>query len=132
MAKNAITFVKRPALFAFDEKSGKQVFEGDTVIDFRGETATVAKLSRAKVPGKSGKVVVTQGDSSPQREYYDGVFGLVVTDVPPGKYDVYTLDPQGNGVLVKRNVKAHNVIDVMSSAMIERGHWDGGDYHPSK
>lgn len=131
MASNAITFVKRPALFAFDEKTGKQVFPGDTVTDFRGESATVATLSRATIPGKSGKVVVVQGNSY-QREYYDGVFGLVVTDVAPGKYDVYTLDPQGNGVLVKRNVKAHKVIRVMADAMIKRGHWDGGDYHPSK
>jgi len=130
MASNAITFVKRPALFAFNEKTGKQVFPGDTVTDFRGETATVATLSRACIPGKSGKVVVTQGIS--QREYYDGVFDLVVTDVAPGRYDVYTLDNQGEGHLVKRNVKAHKVIRVMADAMMKRGHWDGGDYHPSK
>jgi hypothetical protein len=130
MANTAITFTARPKLYAYNEKTGQQVFPGDTVTNFRGETSTVATLSRGVIPGKSGKVVVTQGDS--QREYYDGVFDLVVTDVAPGEYDVYTLGPQGNGVLVQRNVLAHKVIDVMSAAMIERGHWDGGDYHPSK
>lgn len=129
MASNAIEFVARPKLYAYNEGTGEQVHVGDTVTDFRGETATVATLSRATVLGKSGKVVVTQGDS--QREYYDKVFDLVVTDVAPGEYDVFTLDDQGNGVVWARNVKAHKVIRELAAGIIHRDAW-GGDYHPSK
>lgn len=129
MASNAITFTRKPALFAYNAITGTPVHVGDTVTDFRGETATVTTLSRATDLGRSGKVVVSQGDS--QREYYDKVFDLVVTDVAPGEYDVFTLDGQGNGVVWARKVKAHNVIDQLAQAILHRGAW-GGDYHPSK
>lgn len=138
MASSTITFVKRPTLFAYNVKTGDQVFVGNTVSSFRDELATVTTLSRATIPGKSGKVVVKWHGETPsgargyEQEYYDKVFDLVVTDVAPGEYDVFTLDGQGVGHLVERNVKAHKVIDVMSTAMMERGHWDGGDYHLSK
>ena len=138
MASNAITFVKRPTLYAYNEKTGEQVNVGDTVSSFRDELATVVSLSRATIPGKSGKVVVEWHGETPsgargyEQEYYDGVFGLVVTDVPPGEYDVYTLDNQGTGHLYERNVKAHNVIRVMADGMMKREHWEGGDFHPSK
>lgn len=133
MTSNAITFTAAPRLFAYSAKTGRQVHVGDTVTSFRGEIATVAKLSSACVPGKSGKVVVhwTDGNRCGTSEYYDGVFDLVVTDVAPGRYDVYTLDGQGEGHLVKRNVKAHKVIGTMVAAMLERNHWNG-DWFPSK
>lgn len=137
MARSTITFVKRPTLYAYNEKTGEEVFVGNIVKTSDGEIARVTTLSRATIPGKSGKVVVrwietTSGPTDYEQEYYDGVFGLVVTDVPPGEYDVYTLDNQGTGHLYKRNVKAHNVIRVMADGMMKREHWEGGDFHPSK
>lgn len=136
MASNAITFTRKPALFAYNEKTGQPVAVGDTVTSFRGEKATVTRLSRAVEPGRSGKVVVrwfekASGPTDYESEYYDGVFDLVVTDIAPGEYDVSTLDDQGNGVIWARNVKAHNVIGEMAKAMIKRGAW-GGDYQPSQ
>jgi hypothetical protein len=136
MTSSTIKFIKRPTLFAFNANTGEQVNVGDTVTSFRGEKATVTSLSRAVIPGKSGKVVVRwiEKESGPtdfEREYYDSVFDLVVTDVAPGEYDVFTLDGHGDGVLWARNVKAHNVIHELSKATMDRGVW-GGDYHPSK
>jgi hypothetical protein len=52
---------------------------GDTVTDFRGDTATLAKLDRANDLGYDGKVTVTWPDGSPGY-YYAGVFGLVIRD----------------------------------------------------
>lgn len=136
MSSSTINFTKRPTLFAFNATSGEPVNIGDTVTSFRGEKATVTSLSRAVIPGKSGKVVVrwiekSSGPTDYESEYYDGVFDLVVTDVAPGEYDVFTLDGHGDGVLWARNVKAHNVIGEMAQAMIARNVW-GSDYHPSK
>lgn len=61
-------------------KTGAEVREGDTVTDFRGETATFCSASRAESPGKSGKVIVKLPDGE-RREYYDRVYDLrVVTE----------------------------------------------------
>lgn len=73
-------------LIVTDEKSGEVVNDGDTVTDFRGDTARLIKATRARVPGKSGKVLVElPGTSDPYRdgrpirmEYYDKVFDLHV------------------------------------------------------
>jgi hypothetical protein len=54
---------------AFSEFNGMEVFAGDTV---SGEK--VDCFSRARTANKSGKVVVHG------REYYDRVFGLIVTE----------------------------------------------------
>ena len=71
-------------LHAFNT-DGDEVHIGDTVVDFRGDTATLAYLSRPQIPGKSGKVVVTTTEpynGSNGREYYDKVFNLTVVDIP--------------------------------------------------
>ena len=137
MASRAIAFASRPKLYAYNEKTGAPVNVGDIVTTGDGETARVTSLSWATIPGKSGKVVVrwiekASGPTDYEQEYYDGVFDLVVTDVAPGEYDVFTLDRQGEGHLYKRNVKAHKVVRAMADGMMEREHWDGADFHPSK
>ena len=63
------------ALVAIDS-NGKRVKRGQTVTDFRGDTATFQSATRASSLGKSGKVVVSTGDIS--SEYYDKVFDLTV------------------------------------------------------
>lgn len=65
------------ALQAFVEGTDQIVNPGDTVTDFRGDTDTFKRATRARIPGKSGKVMV---NGSPI-EYYDGVFGLEVREV---------------------------------------------------
>jgi hypothetical protein len=69
------------ALVAIDS-NGKRVKRGQTVTDFRGDTATFQSATRASSLGKSGKVVVkwhaTPGDDDTASEYYDKVFGLTV------------------------------------------------------
>jgi hypothetical protein len=58
-------------------KDGTTVQQGDTVTDFRGDTATFVCPTRAASTGKSGKVLVEEDGH--RREYYDKVFGLTVT-----------------------------------------------------
>ncbi len=75
-------------LYAVNGRTHAPVNIGDTVTNFRGETATLISLSRAQVPGKSGKVVVQWpmpsnpafGATHYQMEYYDKVFDLAVYD----------------------------------------------------
>ena len=60
------------------------VDEGDTVTSFRGETATFLRATRARITGKSGKVMVRWLDGNAagtEGEYYDGVFGLTVEGI---------------------------------------------------
>lgn len=64
------------ALQAFVEGTDQIVNRGDTVTDFRGDTSTFSMATRARTPGRSGKVTVAEGG-----EYYDGVFGLEVREV---------------------------------------------------
>ena len=64
------------ALQAFDKITGERVHIGDTVIDFRGGSATLEAITRPASDGRSGKVVARG------REFYDRVYGLVVRDVP--------------------------------------------------
>lgn len=61
---------------AFEKDSGEEVFPGDYVTDFRGESAILAELVRAEEPGRDGKVQV---EGSPVA-YYAGVFNLRVRD----------------------------------------------------
>lgn len=77
-----------PVRYSVTDKSGKEVRRGDTVTDFRGRVATFNYVSRAPIPGKSAKVIVTEAYQGPtgavqhygsQREYYAGVFDLSVT-----------------------------------------------------
>lgn len=63
---------------AINAKTGAEVRKGDTVTDFRGETATFVSATRTPVPGKSGKVLVDMGGM--QREFYEGVFDLRIVE----------------------------------------------------
>lgn len=69
-------------LVAFDSM-GVPMKKGDTMLDHRGERAIFIMATRAKMPGKTGKVLVTWvGDEkSRQQEYYDTVFELTVKEV---------------------------------------------------
>lgn len=62
-------------LKAFLDGTREEVKIGDKVINFRGEEGTLECLTRARIPGKSGKVVVNG------RESYDRVWDLQVMDV---------------------------------------------------
>lgn len=72
--------MKRLGYVAHDEATGAEVKVGDTVVSFRGETATLISLDRPAGNGRSGKVTVEWSDAPGSRGYYyDGVFGLKVT-----------------------------------------------------
>lgn len=79
----------RTHLVAFDAM-GVPMKRGDTMLDFRGERAIFIEATRARVPGKTGKVLVTWvGDEkSKQREYYDTVFELHVKEVSEEESEV--------------------------------------------
>lgn len=62
-------------VYLVTDKDGRVIVSGDTVTDFRGETAVFEYVSRAPDIGKSAKVVV----SGKLGEYYAGVFDLNVT-----------------------------------------------------
>jgi len=68
------------AVQAKSEITGETVSVGDTVTSFRGETATLIKLTRPQVSGKSGKVFVKWDELDYTGEYYDSVFNLIVFD----------------------------------------------------
>lgn len=57
-------------------EDGTEVFPGDTVVDFRGESHVFDYATRPRSDGRSGKVFV-KGRGI---EYYDKVFGLTVTE----------------------------------------------------
>lgn len=71
-------YTRTTTMAAVNEATGKAVHVGDTVTSFRGEKATLVRMSRPRIPGKSGKVVVRWIDGGYEQEYYDGVFGLIV------------------------------------------------------
>lgn len=60
-------------------KHGAKVQRGDTVTDFRGETATFVGVTRGPQPGKEAKVSVFYRGMREQ-EFYAGVFDLTVSD----------------------------------------------------
>lgn len=62
-------------LKAYD-KNGNEVKSGEVIVDFRGDKWTFVMASRASLPSRSGKIIVTSGNN--QREFYDRVFGLTV------------------------------------------------------
>lgn len=69
---------------ATDRKNGLIVEIGDTVTNFRGESAILTYVSRAGLPGKSGKVCVRAVDApegTSSREYYDRVWGLKIVSM---------------------------------------------------
>lgn len=64
-------------LVAYDEGTGKEVAIGTKLQTFRGDVVTLKSLSRSRIPGKSGKIVVEYGDGGTM-EYYDKVCNLRV------------------------------------------------------
>lgn len=62
-------------LKAYDEKTGKEIKQGDTITDFRGDKHIFERASRARTEYKSGKVCTADN-----REYYDRVFNIIVKD----------------------------------------------------
>lgn len=67
---------KRPKYWVFD-KDGNEINKGDTVTDFRGETATFQGVERGPEGHKSAKVMVEERPGS----YYAQVFGLKVFEI---------------------------------------------------
>ena len=63
--------------FRVERAGGIVVRAGETVTDFRGETWEFLYGSAARVPGKTGKVIVADSTGH-QREFYDTVFDLQV------------------------------------------------------
>jgi hypothetical protein len=61
------------------DTAGHLVKPGDTVTDFRGDTATFVRATRAQGGGKTGKVL-TRDANGHERELYDRVYNLTVTE----------------------------------------------------
>jgi hypothetical protein len=70
-------------MVARNENSGAVVNIGDTVTNFRGESGTLARLARPRDDRRTGKVVVHVEGERFDRETYDTVWGLAVTDDTP-------------------------------------------------
>ena len=69
-------------LKAFD-KLDVEIKPGQRILDSQGERPMFIRATRARTPGKSGKVVVQYDyPMTHQREYYDRVFDLEVKDIP--------------------------------------------------
>jgi len=69
--------------YTVTDKTGRAITKGDTVTDFRGDTAIFQRVSRGVEYNGTAKVIVTTQSSDGPRdwEYYERVFGLtVVTD----------------------------------------------------
>lgn len=58
---------------------GTLVNVGDTITDFRGDTAILISIDRANMPGKSGKVTVLYNGN--RGTYYSSVFNLIIVEV---------------------------------------------------
>ena len=78
-------------LVAYDEETGKEVAIGTRLKTSRGDSVTLKGLSRQRIPGKSGKIVVEYGDGGTM-EYYDKVCNLRVdvvdVDKQPVRFDL--------------------------------------------
>jgi hypothetical protein len=64
-------------------EDGRLVTQGDIVTDFRGDDWVFVRASRAREPGKSGKVIVRRNNF--KREFYDNVFKLEVVEEEEAK-----------------------------------------------
>lgn len=62
-------------LRAYDETTGKEIKQGDTITDFRGDKHVFKMATRARNDYKSGKVCTADN-----HEYYDRVFNIIVKD----------------------------------------------------
>lgn len=67
-------------LVAYDEETGKEVAIGTRLQTSRGDSVTLKGLSRQRIPGKSGKILVEYDDrhGGGTMEYYDKVCNLRV------------------------------------------------------
>jgi len=66
---------------AFKEGTDEWVQLGDTVTDFRGDTAVLTCCTRVRGDGRTGKVCVRWDSTDRVSEYYDTVFDLEVREV---------------------------------------------------
>lgn len=76
----------RIPVVAVSREHGGIVSEGDVIRSRKGEHAIFVQVSRAAIPGKSGKIIVRLYDDNRQaytREYYDSVFNLDVSGMLP-------------------------------------------------
>jgi len=71
---------RAPRFYAYvdDTLHDGYLISGAPVVSFRGEPATFQYVSRAPIPGKSAKVVVTWEGSDHECEYYAQVFNIRV------------------------------------------------------
>lgn len=71
-------------LKAFDSM-GQEVHAGETIMKPNGEKAEFLRATRARTPGKSGKVYIRWvGPDGHTGEYYDRTFDLHVKEVDDG------------------------------------------------
>jgi flavin-dependent dehydrogenase len=71
-------------VFRVRHESGAEVHPGQTVTDAHGNAVTFLYATRATAPGKSGKVVVSDGfdgTSRREHEHYAHIYGLTVARV---------------------------------------------------
>lgn len=65
-------------MYEVTDSKGNIIKQGDTVTDFRGDTATFVAVSRGVEYNGTAKVIVKWGEDEGSREYYERVFGLTV------------------------------------------------------
>lgn len=68
------------SVVAINPVNNKVVEFGDAVENSRGEIYMFVRATRVRTNGKSGKVVVLNGDLK-QQEFYDRIFDLEVIDI---------------------------------------------------
>jgi hypothetical protein len=77
------------SLIVCDEQTGQEVQVGDVITSHNGHQATLRRATRARMPGRSGKLFVEllerSIDGQLQKagatgEYNDNVFGLIVKE----------------------------------------------------
>jgi hypothetical protein len=61
------------------DSDGKEIEAGDAIYSFKNHRATFVRATRARTPGKSGKVLV-EWPGGGRFEYYDKVFNLNVQE----------------------------------------------------
>lgn len=63
------------------DSMGQEVSIGETILSFRGEKATILKVTRVRNSRRTGKVYVQWHEPERTGEYYDHVFDLKVVEV---------------------------------------------------
>lgn len=62
-----------------NEETGNQVLKGDTVKDFRGDSAIVESYTPPHKPSSTGRVITNEG------EYFPSVYGLKIVLIQAGE-----------------------------------------------